>query len=46
MESFVAQIPGEYQVTVSGFGASPAADALLLLYPIQPKKGDAKVYVP
>lgn len=46
LESFLAPELGEYRVMVSGLGQIPGNEAVVRIFPIQPPKGNAKVYVP
>lgn len=46
LESFIAPVLGEYQVIVSGLGQVPGNEAVVRIFPVQPNKGNAKVYVP
>lgn len=46
VESFITPELGEYQVMVSGLGQIPGNTAELRIFPVQPNKGNSKVYVP
>jgi hypothetical protein len=46
VESFIAPELGEYTIIVSGLGQIPGNEVKVGIYPVQPPKGAAKVYVP
>lgn len=46
VEDVETKMTGSYVIQIAGFGSDPKAKATIRVLPVQPKKGNAKVYIP